>query len=118
MSPESHVERMLIRLMTFPKDRLQDAQALFSKLGFQSQHPRIYHYTETIGNFWYTISVGLEDFDDQLFEPNITVTQRPQPKTKLAKASGLQMKVVPEENLPTALHEKLQELEDGIDALN
>jgi hypothetical protein len=106
------------RLKTFAADRLEDAKAIFVELGFQVQHPRIYHYTEDIGNFWYTISVGLEDAEDGQLEPNLSILQRPKPKSELVKPNARQLKVIGIDEAPAGIQQKVRELEERLDDLS
>jgi hypothetical protein len=105
-------------LTTFAADRLEDAKSVFVELGFQVQHPRIYHYAEDIGNFWYTISVGLEDAEDGRLEPNVSILQRPKPKSERLKGNASQLKVISFDEAPAAIQQKVRELEDRLNNLS
>lgn len=96
---------------TFPQERLEQAVQVFKDLGFQQQHPRIYHYSNQIGNHWFHVSVGLEDSGEHHYQSDISVLQRPLPKNNLGYGSGgFMTKVIPLDTAPVAIQDKVRAL--------
>jgi hypothetical protein len=100
---------------TFLQERLEQAVQVFKDLGFQQQHPRIYHYSEQIGNDWFHVSVGLEDSGAHHYQANISILQRPLPKNNLGYgSSGYMTKFIPLDSAPVPIQDKVRALRERL----
>ncbi|GMA51228.1 hypothetical protein GCM10025857_25850 [Alicyclobacillus contaminans] len=75
-------------MTTFAKSAYDEAVAFLKDAGFEQQHPLMYHRVQEIGNYWYIVTVGLEDVDEQSLQATIHVLQRPLPRRNLGYGNG------------------------------